>query len=58
MILSEMYIIEAMNRIVSEAVKSKASILKGILSNMMWCVSNLSRSKSRDGNDNYQMCIT
>jgi len=51
MILSETYIIDAMTRIISEALKNKVSILKGILANIMWCVSNLSRSKPKDGSD-------
>ena len=51
MILSETYIIDAMNRIISEAQKNKVSLLKGILANIMWCVSNLSRSKPKDGTD-------
>ena len=45
MILSEIFIIDAMTRIINEAQKSKAKILKGMVANMMWCVSNLSRSK-------------
>lgn len=48
MILSEIFIIDAMTRIINEAQKSKAKVLKGMIANMMWCVSNLSRSKTVD----------
>lgn len=48
LILSEIFIIDAMTRIINEAQKSKAKVLKGMIANMMWCVSNLSRSKTVD----------
>jgi hypothetical protein len=57
MILSETYIIDAMNRIITEAQKTKSSILKGMVANMMWCVSNLSRSK-KENDDSQSSCIT
>lgn len=51
LILSETFIIDAMSRIILEAQKTKSSVLKGMVANMMWCVSNLSRSKKTDGNE-------
>ena len=58
LILSETFIIDAMSRIIVEAQKTKSSVLKGMVANMMWCVSNLARSKKIDGNEETQVSIT
>ena len=51
LILSETYIIDGMNRIIQEAQKNSVALLKGVISNIMWCCSNLSRSKPVNVND-------
>jgi hypothetical protein len=42
-ILSRLYIIESLSRIIFEAIKNKAQVKQVFLGNIIWCLENLTR---------------
>jgi len=58
LIVSKTYIIEGLTRIITEARQCQASLMKGLLCNIIWCVSNISRHKTGRDQDQQQFQLT